>query len=240
MIEKAKDKAWSRFWEERGKSHPDDDPIALDGWDYGISVMGARQAAFLLEQVIKELCIAPDRRFLEVGCGAGMFLLPLLEKTKIAVGCDLAETMLRRAYQHKANLNLQVVEASDLPYQSNTFDAILVYSVFHYFPSHEYASRVLGELYRVCRGQGKIWIGDVPDEAKREKALLHREQMMRQSAPRWTWPDVGLLVHRFYDDEFFIGFCERLGCKYRIVPQNVAGYVQGRYRFNVYIEKGNE
>ena len=236
-MEKAIDKAWSRFWQERGKSHPDDNPIALDGWDYGISRMGSRQAQFLLKQVIKELSITPDSRFLEVGCGAGMFLLPLSERTKITVGCDLAETMLRRAYQHKANLNVQVAEASELPYQSNSFDAILVYSVFHYFPSYQYASHVLGELYRVCREQGKIWIGDLPDEVKREQALLHREQMMRQSAPRWTWPDVGLLVHRFYDDGFFIEFCGRMGCTYRIVPQTVDGYVQGRYRFNVYIEK---
>jgi ubiquinone/menaquinone biosynthesis C-methylase UbiE len=236
-METAKNIEWSRFWEERGKSHPADDPIALDGWDYGISMMGAEEADMLRKQVANELSLTPESRFLEVGCGAGMFLLPLSETVGSAVGCDLAESMLKRARRINDKLEMQVAEASRLPYRSNTFDAILVYSVYHYFPSYEYATHVLGELYRVCRDRGRIWIGDVPEKTKKEKALLHRKQAMKQSVPKWSWPDVGELKHRFYDDAYFAEFCESMGCKYRIVPHSVEGYVQGKYRFNVYIEK---
>jgi hypothetical protein len=112
-----------------------------------------------------------------------------------------------------------------------------VYSVFHYFPSHEYADHALKEQFRVCRDNGRIWIGDVPDKSKRQEALLRRDQLMKQSTPKWPWPNVGLLEHRFYDEEFFATFCKGIGCKYGFEQQDVDGYVQGEYRFNVFIEK---
>ena len=115
-METAKHKAWARFWEERGRSHPDDDPIAIDGWDYGISLMGPEQAKALHRQAINELSLTPQSRFLEVGCGAGMFLAPLSKMVKKAVGCDLAASMLNRAHRINANLAVQVAEASYLPY----------------------------------------------------------------------------------------------------------------------------
>jgi len=236
-METARNNSWAKFWEERGRSHPDDDPIAIDGWDYGISLMGLEEAKELQEQVARELNLVPQSKFLEVGCGAGMFLGYLSRQLERAVGCDLSESMLRRARRIKKDLEIHVAEASYLPYGSNQFDAILVYSVFHYFPSNEYANRVLSELYRVCRKKGRIWIGDIPDRSQKRQALLHREKMMKQSTPKWLWPNVGPLEQRFYRKEFFVEFCENKECEYRIEKQSVEGYVQGKYRYNVYIEK---
>jgi ubiquinone/menaquinone biosynthesis C-methylase UbiE len=236
-MESAKDSAWSRFWEERGESHPDDDPIAIDGWDYGISLMGVEEADELREQVSLELAISSQCKFLEVGCGAGMYLLPFSEKVELAVGCDLAESMLNRARQINKSVNVLAAEANRLPYVSGEFDAILVYSVFHYFPSSDYACQVLRELYRLCSEKGKIWIGDIPDLSKRQLALEHRERLMKQNTPKWTWPDVGPLEQRFYDRAFFVEFCESVDCVFRLEDQTVEGYLQGKYRFNLFIEK---
>ncbi len=236
-MESAKDHHWYQFWDERGQSHPDDDPIAIDGWDYGISMMRKEDADELREQISHELRISPQSKFLEVGCGAGMYLLPFSKEVKSAIGCDLAESMLRRAHQFDNRLWIQVAEASYLPYPSNTFDAILAYSVFHYFPSYGYARQVLGELYRVCQDDGRIWIGDIPDNSKKHVALIHRERLMKRSTPKWTWPNVGPLEQRFYDQDFFTRFAEGVGCTYRIVQQSVAGYIQGQYRFNLFMKK---
>ncbi len=229
--------AWTMFWEERGRSYPDDDPISIDGWDYGISLMGEDEADQLREQVSHELRLSTQSKFLEVGCGAGMFLLPLSEKVKLVTGCDLAKSMLKRARQFDNQLMVQVTEASNLPYSSNAFDTILVYSVFHYFPSNDYAIQTLNELLRVCSRQGRIWIGDVPDKAKQQQALRHREQLMKENVPRWPWPKVGPLEQRFYEKAFFADFCERVPCRYRIEHQSVEGYAQGKYRYNVFIQK---
>jgi predicted TPR repeat methyltransferase len=105
-MKKAKNKAWSRFWEQRGKSHPDDDPIAIDGWDYGISMMWPEQVQVLHKQVAKELSLTPQSRLIEIGCGAGMFLVPLSEMVERAVGCDLAASMLKRARRIHNKLGL--------------------------------------------------------------------------------------------------------------------------------------
>lgn len=236
-MKSAKDTNWYQFWDERGRSHPDDDPIAIDGWDYGISMMREQDAAELRDQVATELKLTSQDKFLEVGCGAGMYLLPLSDIVDRAVGCDLAETMLKRARQFDTDLMVQVAEAGYLPYPSAEFDAVLVYSVFHYFPSFEYTSQVLEELFRVCKVNGRIWIGDIPDISMKEQALSHREKLMKSNSPRWTWPNIGPLEQRFYDHEFFAQFAEEVGCKIRLVPQSVVGYVQGQYRFNVCLEK---
>ena len=232
-----KDSAWARFWEERGRGHPDDDPIAIDDWDYGISRMGVEQVEILLELVSSELALTPQSKSLEVGCGAGMFLTPLSESVERTAGCDLAESMAKRARRINEKFKIQVSEASNLPYVSNEFDAILVYSVFHYFPSNDYAIATLREIFRVSRKNGRFWIGDVPDKSKQRQALLHREQLMKKSAPKWSWPKVGPLEQRFYDKIFFTEFCESVDCIYRFVQQRVKGYVQGKYRYNVFIEK---
>jgi len=236
-METAKNIAWTKFWEERGRSHPDNDPIAIDGWDYGISKMGIKEVEELRDQAIRELNLVQRSKFLEVGCGAGMFLGPISEMVDKAVGCDLSESMLKRAHMHKEDAEVQVAEARHLPYASGEFNAILVYSVFHYFPTREYAKKALRELFRLICKNGRIWIGDVPDKSKRHQALLHREKLMKESAPKWPWPKVGPLEQRFYDKQFFIEFCESVDCDYRVEKQNVKGYVQGRYRFNIYIVK---
>jgi ubiquinone/menaquinone biosynthesis C-methylase UbiE len=145
--------------------------------------------------------------------------------------------MLRRAKRIKGDLLFQVAEASRLPYASGRFDAVLVYSVFHYFPSYDYAKKALGELLRVCQEDGIVWIGDVPDKAQKEQALSHRARLMRENVPVWPWPDVGPLNQRFYHQAFFIEFCAGAAYRYRIVPQKVKGYIQGQYRFNVAIQK---
>jgi hypothetical protein len=112
-----------------------------------------------------------------------------------------------------------------------------VYSVFHYFPTYEYAIQALRELVRVCQKNGRIWIGDIPDKNKQQEALRHRAQLMQQNIPIWPWPDVGPLEQRFYHREFFIDFFKCADLQYRFVEQSVEGYLQGKYRYNLYIEK---
>lgn len=68
-METAKIIAWARFWEERGRSYPDDDPIAIDGRDHGISLMGLEKAELLPEQITRELALTSHSKLLEVGCG---------------------------------------------------------------------------------------------------------------------------------------------------------------------------
>jgi SAM-dependent methyltransferase len=233
----ARDTPWARFWDARGRTYPHDDPIAIDGWDYGISRMGPAQADFLIHLVTRALDLDPTTKLLEVGCGAGMLLGSLSAAVDLAYGCDLAESMLQRARRINPNLEIQVAEAVRLPYASARFDAVLVYSVFHYFPSDDYARNALRELYRICRPDGRIWIGDVPDQAQQQAALAHRARLMKENDPVWPWPEVGRLDQRFYDQQFFVEFAEGADCELNFMRQQIDGYLQGQYRYNVHILK---
>lgn len=233
----AKGTAWAAFWDERGRTYPDDDPLGIDGWDYGISYMGVEAVDELCRQAAAALALDSASSLLEAGCGAGMFLTRLQGHVRLAVGNDLSLPMLLRARRVDRHLQVQAAEASRLPYRAGQFDAVLLYSVMHYFPSYAYANRVLQELYRVCRAGGRIWIGDVPDRALRDQALQHRQRLMNENVPKWRWPEVGPLEHRFYQRDFFAEFAQATGSHYQISPQSVPGYIQGRYRFSVLIRK---
>jgi ubiquinone/menaquinone biosynthesis C-methylase UbiE len=236
-MDSAKGTPWFAFWEERGRSYPDDDPIGLDGWDYGISRMGWGEAEALRRQAAAALRLDSTSELLEVGCGAGMFLIPFSRQVGQAVGCDLSPAMLTRARRIAPRLPVQAAEANHLPYAAATFDALLVYSVCHYFPAHDYARQAVAEMLRVCRTGGRIWIADVPDEALRDQALAHRARLMQAEEPKWPWPQVGPLAHRFYDRDFFTALAQEHGCHHQITPQTVPGYIQGRYRFNILLRK---
>jgi len=51
-----------------------------------------------------------------------------------------------------------------LNFESETFDRILSYSIFHYFPSIEYGYNTIDEMIRVCKKGGLILIGDILDK----------------------------------------------------------------------------
>ena len=235
QIESARLSPWSRVWEERGEDYPEDDPVGLDGFDHGAGKLRRQQVTYILTRVRRALCLGSKTRLLEVGCGAGMLLGPLSTTVALAIGCDLAESMVRRARHLFIGLKVNVAEAIALPYPAGAFDTVLVHSVFHYFPSHEYARFVLGELCRVCRPGGRVWISDIPDVAKREASRQFREKEAALDRPRWHSSVTGSLEHRYYDHTFFSTFCEDAGCGCEVTARDVPEYMNASFRFNVLI-----
>ncbi len=101
------------------------------------------------------------RRALDVGCGTGVFLLPLARKLAPqgarAVGLDLAEGTLGVARARVAAEGLPVecligdVEA--LPFDDRTFDLVLANYMLYHVPDLD---RAIAELRRVLRPGGTL------------------------------------------------------------------------------------
>ncbi|GAC1459884.1 MAG: methyltransferase domain-containing protein [Chamaesiphon sp.] len=105
--------------------------------------------------------ISPQDTVLDVACGTGEFERLLLSEhpTQHIVGVDISEKMLAIAQQkcQYPNVEFQTASATALPFASNSFDAIVSASAFHYFDDPLAA---LAEMKRVLKPSGKVFILD--------------------------------------------------------------------------------
>lgn len=102
----------------------------------------------------------PGAKVLEVGCGTGTNLM-LYQRAGCSVyGIDLSPSMLEVA---RAKLgegaDLQLGNASNMPYQDNFFDSVIAMFMLHEMP-REIRPQVMREMIRVTKQGGKILIID--------------------------------------------------------------------------------
>ncbi|MGN6555784.1 MAG: class I SAM-dependent methyltransferase [Verrucomicrobiota bacterium] len=101
------------------------------------------------------------KRVLEVGFGAGTDFIQWLRAGAIASGVDLTEEGLANlthrinAYNLPKPESLQVADAENLPFASNTFDLGYSWGVLHHTPDTE---KAIAELVRVVKAGGEIKI----------------------------------------------------------------------------------
>ena len=228
---------WREVWERKGRERERErenltlgDLIAMDGFDKGAGKMTEETWMKAVEIVKRELEIKEGDFLLEVGCGAGAMLLPLSEIGIKVAGVDFSSSLIEVAKRAIPDLITHVGEACKLPFGSNEFDAVLAYSVFHYFPDYEYAERTLLEMLRVSKEDGKILIMDIPDFSKKGISEEHRRGALSEEEYTRLYSGHS---HLYYDKNWFKDFAERKGLFVKIVDQNMEGYGQCFFTFNV-------
>ena len=105
---------------------------------------------------------------------------------------------------------------------------MLAHGVFLYFESLEYAERVLAEMIRVGRPAAKLLIMDVPNAARRGETETARRAAGASLIP----------AHLYYPKDFFQAFAEKNHRRATIFDQEVPGYGNAAFRFNVLLESG--
>jgi ubiquinone/menaquinone biosynthesis C-methylase UbiE len=93
------------------------------------------------------------RRILDLGCGTGIQALFLSDYVKEIIGIDISENLLEKARKkvlNRKNITFQKADATKLPFNDNSFEAIISYgeTISHiqdYEKAFEEASRVLEE-----------------------------------------------------------------------------------------------
>ncbi|MCX7668154.1 MAG: class I SAM-dependent methyltransferase, partial [Atribacterota bacterium] len=132
---------------------------------------------------VKTLELRPEDMILDLCCGQGRHSLELARRgfTKV-YGLDRSHYLIQKARQQakREGLNVQFKEgdARRLPYSANSFDVVLILgNSFGYFESVQDDLRVLQEVQRVLKPDGKIFI-DVADG----------EYLKNHFQPRsWEW-----------------------------------------------------
>ncbi|MEK7112451.1 MAG: class I SAM-dependent methyltransferase [Patescibacteria group bacterium] len=91
---------------------------------------------------------------LDLGCGDGLniSILRKMGKKKI-VGIDISEELLREARKANPDVKVLLASAEKIPFKENTFDVVLVDSVFHHLMRY---GKTLKEIKRVLKPGGKL------------------------------------------------------------------------------------
>src|SRR5262249_3086096 len=79
------------------------------------------------------------KRLLDVGCAQGRCSLQIADPEVHVVGFDISKRLVRQAYlnlgdEHRSSRDFLVADASEFPFQSESFDYSLVYGVLHHLP----------------------------------------------------------------------------------------------------------
>ncbi|MDD5566244.1 MAG: class I SAM-dependent methyltransferase [Candidatus Omnitrophica bacterium] len=109
------------------------------------------------------LCAPSRGNLLEVGCGEGLFLMQLAGKNQDLKlwGIDNSKDRIQEAKEEAVkeklpSLAFYEADAASLPFKENFFDTVVCINVLFNLPSWDCVKKVLFEMARVCKKQGRV------------------------------------------------------------------------------------
>lgn len=124
----------------------------------GVPLDRALHRQAILEPTIARLELMPHHHFLEIGCGSGLLLSEIENKVSRSVGTDISRRLLDSFEGRSEKI---VCAADEIPFEKETFDRILMFSVAIQFESFEYFARVVNKAVSVLKKGGIFLIGDL-------------------------------------------------------------------------------
>lgn len=133
-------------------------------------------------KVVVEATPVAGKTVLELGCGTGMLAIPLARAGADVTGVELSQDHLDKmnSYAQEAGVAVEGIQAdaSDLPFEDDSFEVVVVASLVHLLPD---PTAMLCEAERVCRPSGRLVIcGPWQKHPKSNKKL---KALLRGSAP---------------------------------------------------------
>ncbi len=124
------------------------------------------KAAYPMQEIrlsyILDLLGDEPKKHLDVGCGPGYMLIPLIKKGWDVTGTDISDEMLERARKNIEEAGCDVSKAplskgniEDLKFEDNSFDSIVCEGVVEYLKDD---TKALSELQRVLKPGGVLVI----------------------------------------------------------------------------------
>jgi ubiquinone/menaquinone biosynthesis C-methylase UbiE len=117
--------------------------------------------------IVSLLELKPGDRVLDLGCGTGVMTRMIADKLDgkvggVSLGIDAAAKMIRvaRKKRESETCRFEVEAAEKLPYENESFDAVVSSLFFHHVPI-DLKEQSLSEAYRVLRPQGRLVIADM-------------------------------------------------------------------------------
>lgn len=110
--------------------------------------------------ILEELEKEPFNTLLDVGCGTGTMIELLVSKypEKHYTGADITPKMIEVANaKHLPNTIFQVADSENLPYEENSFDAVICANSFHHYPNPQ---KFFDGVHKVLKPGGRLILRD--------------------------------------------------------------------------------
>lgn len=225
-------KKWKEIWnkEERITNYILEMLFKVDGFDTGAGSFGVMEWKEYVEANISLLKIKNNDSIYDVGCGSGAFVYPLYLKGHQVGGLDYSSVLIDLANSIMTNAKLEKKEAITVD-TKDSYDIVLSHSVFHYFPSLDYAKEVVKRM--IEKANRTVAIFDINDKSKEKE---YHNIRMSASGEEYAKKYTGL-EHLFYEKEWFEKLAKDFNMKITIFDQTYEQYVNSSLRFNVIMEK---
>ena len=222
--------SWKEIWHKKYTVKEEHSHVNA-GFDY----LSIKQWINLVNIFTDLLDVNEYADVLDVGCGQGAFLEQIKEYKSIS-GVDYSEKAIIKI-KTLMNGNFRVSEANNLPFNDNSFDTVICFSVFHYFNSVNYSKEVINELVRVTKPLGQILIGDIKDFDKKD---IYFSTRLREN--RGTVQQVKSVTtdHQFYKKDLFLDIAKTNNLKIQVIDESeldLSYYSSSNYRFSVVYKK---
>ena len=174
----------------------------------------------LYEEMYRRIRAAiQGRRVLELCTGTGLIARHVADAASEMVATDFAENMLREAEKgaKPANLTFRQADATALPFENDSFDAVIISNALHVIPQPE---KALAEIRRVLRPGGILIAPN----------FIHRAGNLQSSVWAKALTAAGIVFAVAWDAESYPAFLERNGWHVRtceVLPASIAlAYVE--------------
>ena len=143
------------------KKQIDNNSGTMNQNEYWNSVAEEKKFTTVLDVELFSKYVSKDCKILDVGCGYGRILNELSEAgfTDLT-GVDSAENMIKRGLREYPNLNLVANPDGAIPFEDDSFDAVILFGVLTCVPDNESQKVLLNDIKRVLKPGGIIYIND--------------------------------------------------------------------------------
>ena len=105
--------------------------------------------------------VSADQRILDYGCGYGRTCSELWDHGfHYIVGVDSSSQMIKRGRQTYPHLNLRTLEETNIPYDDDSCDVVLLFAVLTCIPTDDGQRECIRDIFRVLRPKGILYISD--------------------------------------------------------------------------------
>eukprot|EP00995_Heteronema_vittatum_P007441 NODE_258_length_1572_cov_105.414314_g183_i0.p1 GENE.NODE_258_length_1572_cov_105.414314_g183_i0~~NODE_258_length_1572_cov_105.414314_g183_i0.p1 ORF type:complete len:236 (+),score=103.00 NODE_258_length_1572_cov_105.414314_g183_i0:179-886(+) len=112
-------------------------------------------------------------KILDLGCGYGRTLSELSKAGfRDLHGCDMSAGMIARGQANLPNATFQIKKSRKLPYEANTFDAVILLNLLCCVIPNSEQLRIVEEVKRVLKPNGIIYVNDFLINEEDEHSLF--------------------------------------------------------------------